>query len=87
VTDHLLPKERPAFLFCEGAMSTGSSPWHLRRIGPAGIKAGGGIDTNSLCGRVSVRNGGWDLLVRINAHHLLLACSSCAAQYRAAVKP
>lgn len=50
----------PEFAFCEPVSATDISPWHIRRVGPEGLKLGGGIPTPPLCGRESVIRG-WDL--------------------------
>ena len=82
------PGEKPAYAFCE---SVPLGPWHIRKVGGAGLKLGGGIDTPSLCERVRPMGdnsgtikglGGWDLNVRISEHHLSHCCRSCADIYR-----
>ena len=66
------------YSFCESVHATGRSPWHIRRL--AGErKLGGGIDTPSLCGRVTQ---GWDLEVEITEHHLEHACERCVQLYQ-----
>ena len=47
----------PQYSFCESIHGSFNT-WHIRLLTPAGRKLGGGIDTESLCGRV---NHGWDI--------------------------
>jgi hypothetical protein len=77
VPPYWLPGEKPPYAFCESV--TGIGPWHIRKLGPAGLKLGGGIDTPSLCGRLRplgdhtaerLGGGGWDLEVRITPGQL-----------------
>lgn len=76
--------EKPPFAFCESVHATGTSPWHIRRVGETGLHFGGAIDTPSLCGRVNPppTSNGWDLEVRITEHHLSHACPKCVEEYR-----
>ena len=73
------------YSLCESATATGTTKWHVRKLGPAGKKLGGGIDTPSLClklqpvgqpipGKKFKGTGGWDLDVRITNHHLENNC-------------
>jgi hypothetical protein len=62
--------------FCESIHAYGLSPWHLRRPTSAGLKLTGGIDTSSLCGRVS---RGWDLDVPVTESHFEHTCRDCLA--------
>jgi hypothetical protein len=68
------------YSFCESTAAGSRSPWHIREV-PVGEepKLGGGITTNSLCGRVA---RGWDLEVVIDEHHLGHAHSECVTEYR-----
>lgn len=52
--------ETPPYAFCELVFATSLRPWCIRKLGKAGLKLGGGIDTPSLCGRVqpSCTSGG-----------------------------
>ena len=59
--------------FCETMFASGVTPWHIRKLGPAGRKLGGGADTPSLCGK----DVAWDLSVEITAHHLTHCCLYC----------
>jgi hypothetical protein len=68
-----------AFVFCESVYATSTSPWHIRRLGPKGLRLTGGIDTPSLCNRVQK---GWDLMVKISTAHLTHVCAECADAYR-----
>lgn len=71
-----------SFSFCERDTSSGLGSWCIRQMSDAGRKAGGGIDTASLCGRVKA-HGGWDLEVELTDHHLSLnACAECVRRYR-----
>lgn len=74
------PGEKPPYAFCESIHAGGRSPWHIRKIGAAGLKLGGGIDSPSLCTRVT---RGWDLNVRITPHHLTHCCKECVKAYEA----
>ncbi len=46
------PGEKPEYAFCESVHAAPLAAWHIRRVGEAGLKLGGGIDTPSLCGRL-----------------------------------
>lgn len=70
-----------AHSFCESVYAGPRSPWHIRRLTSRGQFLTGGIDVDSLCGRVK-RGMGWDLAVEITEHHLTHACTSCVAAYR-----
>jgi hypothetical protein len=61
------------YSFCESINAGPDSPWHLRKLGSAGRKLGGGADTPALCGRTV----SWDLAVDINLHHLEHCCQRC----------
>jgi hypothetical protein len=67
--------------FCESVSASGNSPWHLRwRTGEK--KLGGGVDTDSLCGRVKAPHG-WDLEVdphKTGVEHDHV-CTRCRAEY------
>lgn len=71
----------PALTFCESTAASGNSPWHLRwRDGEK--KLGGGVDTDSLCGRVKAGHG-WDLQVepvKMGIEHDFV-CSGCREKY------
>ena len=69
------------YVFCESIHAGGASPWHIRRLGHAGVKLGGGIDTPGLCGRPEVGRG-WDLSVGLTEHHLGHSCPRCVTLYR-----
>jgi hypothetical protein len=47
------------FALCESVTATGTSPRHIRVLKENGMKAGGGADTDSLCGRPMA----WDLSI------------------------
>ncbi len=67
------------YSFCESVHVTGPSPWHIRKLDPAGRMLGGGITTPSLCGRV---DRGWDLSVVISIHHLGHSCRACVTAFK-----
>lgn len=62
-------------LFCESVTATDRSPWCIRRATTKGAMLGGGVDTDSLCGRVRSPHG-WDLRVRVTLNQRL-ACPRC----------
>jgi hypothetical protein len=71
-----------ALTFCESVHATGNSPWHLR-LREGEKKLTGGVDTDSLCGRVKAPHG-WDLKVeprQIGIEHDFV-CSRCREKYR-----
>jgi hypothetical protein len=35
----------PEYAFCESALASSLSPWHIRKLSGVGRKLGGGIDT------------------------------------------
>jgi hypothetical protein len=77
---------RIEFSFCESASATSSTPWHIRKLTKEGLKVTGGVDTNSLCGRVQSPLG-WDVdvdLSRFEADGRLEAvgCERCVREYR-----
>ncbi len=81
--------DHPPFAFCESVGASGRSPWHIRPLGPAGLKPGGGIDTPPLCKRFT---GGWDLLVKIRPAHFKqqkderrIVCPKCQDEYLALI--
>lgn len=47
------------FAFCEPVTATSMSKWHIRRVGPEGLRFGGGVPIEALCG-FDVRRG-WDI--------------------------
>lgn len=79
------------YSFCESSAAGSLSPWHIRKLGAAGVKLGGGIDTPSLCGRVDPEKwNGWDVAgVAITDAFLdgttngrRHVCAACVAKYR-----
>jgi hypothetical protein len=81
------PGEIPAFAFCEPRWAVMNAPWCIRPITATGLHLGGGVDTQSLCGRVHPvedmgSGGGWDLNVRLSKGQLARACPKCVAEYR-----
>jgi len=62
------------FSFCETAVATPYSSWHIRKLTDKGKFLSGGADTPSLCG-IKVA---WDLNVPLNPFHLeKKACKKC----------
>ena len=85
-----LPNEKPPYVYCESSLVGGVAPWHIRKVGPSGLKTGGGVDTRSLCEFIwpldDVKDGkrgfgGWDLNVRITPQNLSHACVKCREAY------
>jgi hypothetical protein len=71
-----------SYAYCESVHAGGLSPWHIRELDQSGkLKLGGGITTNSLCGRVA---RGWDLNVPISLGHDKHTCRDCLIEFRAA---
>ena len=71
----------PEYSFCESVHATSISPWCIRKLTDIGRKLGGGVDTESLCGRVE-KVKGWDLSVELDNHHLNNnACKKCLEIY------
>lgn len=52
------------YAFCEPVVAGSNSPWCLRKITDKGLRPGGGVDSNSLCGRVKAPYG-WDVDVPV----------------------
>lgn len=76
---------KPRFAYCEPVTATGITPDHIRRITDAGLKLGGGADTDALCGREL----GWDhrfvpedddvlALSETYVNNVRLVCPECA---------
>ena len=71
--------------FCEPVCVTGPDPWCLRYLTAAGPKYGGGVDTESLCGRVTPYHGGWDVDVPVTQDRLGRkghTCQRCLAKLK-----
>lgn len=73
-------EELDEYSYCESIHAGPLSPWHIRKL-TGGRKLGGGITTNSLCGRVAQ---GWDLSVPIALGHDRHTCRECLSEYRVA---
>jgi hypothetical protein len=72
------------YSFCETAVASCYSSWHIRALTKVGRKLGGGADTMSLC----EREVSWDLDVPISAFHLSRnTCSGCLENYQALELP
>ena len=69
------------FSFCEPVWATGRSRWHIRKVGPEGLKLGGGANA-PLCWNPDEWQNGWDLDVEITEHHLGHSCPRCVELYR-----
>lgn len=79
--------KKDRYSFCESAVATSFSRWHIRKLTEHGPKYGGGVDTPSLCGHIDPeRLGGWDLEVGISDAHLEHACSKCREKYLEAIR-
>lgn len=73
------------YVFCE---TIAAIVWHIRVLGPAGAKYGGGADTLALCGA----DPAWDLRVEINERTLTQPemgesgriCKTCCEKYKEA---
>ena len=63
------------YSFCESASASSSSPWCVRLLTDQGQKLSGGVDTESLCGRVKPPFG-WDLSVPFSIKHPSI-CPKC----------
>jgi hypothetical protein len=67
------------YAFCEPETVGGAAPWCLRLLTDTGPKYGGGIDTDSLCGRVKAHHG-WDVDVPVTQDrldHPRVTCAQC----------
>ena len=78
------PREIPKYSFCEAVTAGAHTRWHIRKV-MTRLFLTGGVDSNSLCGHVKPKPGGWDLNVKITEHHLSHACPECVEAYRKAV--
>lgn len=80
-----------SYSFCESSAAGPLSPWHIRALTSAGKKLSGGVDTESLCGHVTRKFGGWDLEAELRDDYPFdkvinsrrLVCKKCADMYRA----
>lgn len=68
----------PNYSFCESVNALPLGPWHIRPLTEEGQKLGGGVDTDSLCGRVKAPMG-WDVDVPFSEKNLA-ACPKCLAR-------
>lgn len=68
------------YAYCETVNASGSSPWHIRKLGKAGLKLGGGADTDTICGR----KPSWDIQSPVCDATLRagVACRECESEYR-----
>ena len=67
----------PKDSFCESIGAHWNSPWHIRPLTSNGKSMGGGVDTQSLCGRKM----SWDMKPDVNPHQLRHACEQCRMNY------
>lgn len=67
------------FSFCESVTAGSSGNWHIRKLGEAGHKYTGGIDTPSLCNHVRPPYG-WDLRVPVDRKYQGSTCPQCWAE-------
>jgi len=86
------------YAFCESSGAGSLSPWHIRPLTRKGKKLGGGIDTRSLCSKVSPSSdngvGGWDVSADVEGWNLDATtdgrrhvCKTCVDVYRNNSKP
>lgn len=66
---------REEYAYCEPVSASSMSYWHIRKLGPKGLRPNGGADTKALCGRVV----SWDLRVPLVQHNR--TCPQCWAEY------
>lgn len=66
-----------SYSFCEAVTASNISPWCIRELSAKGRMLSGGIDSDSLCGRVRSPYG-WDIDARVFASHPH-ACAKCGA--------
>ena len=72
--------------YCESVTASAISPWCIRELGPKGLCPGGGVDTESLCGRVKTHYG-WDIVtveVTPDNSARVEACPRCREMVRLA---
>lgn len=77
------PTDRPRFVFCRSAAAgfRRQPSQHIRELAyDEAPKLGGGIISNSLCGRIS---SGWDLDDELTDEALAAACPECVEEHRA----
>jgi hypothetical protein len=70
------------YSYCEPAWAAPLGSWCIRPLTDTGRKLGGGVDTESLCGRVLVGQG-WDLDVPVEADKPAI-CEMCEKLWAAA---
>jgi len=63
------PVSQMKLSFCEPVWVATAAPWCLRYLTDKGPKYGGGVDTESLCGRVKPPHG-WDVEVPVTQDRL-----------------
>jgi hypothetical protein len=82
-------EQAPApFAFCEPSWATTRSRTHIRRVGPEGLRLGGGVPDPALCG--AALHHGWDLptpidparLDRLVDWHVNPVCRDCADRWK-----
>ncbi len=78
-----------SWAFCEPETAGSMSRWCLRPMTKQGLKPSGGVDTNSLCGRVKAHHG-WDIQVPVTQDridHPDVMCPKCRVELgRAALR-
>lgn len=81
------------YAYCEPTCAGSLAPYCIRRLTAAGPKYSGGVDSDSLCGRVSARNfGGWDIERLVHAddfevsthRNRMMVCQRCVEKLREA---
>jgi hypothetical protein len=75
----------PKFAFCEHTTAGSRTPWHIRIVGPEGLKLGGGCPA-PLCRTYDRWINGWDMATPVSERFLVYACQECVAKYRKLVK-
>jgi hypothetical protein len=78
------------YSICESSFAAPWSHWHIRPLTEAGRKHGGGIDTPSLCGRVTPPDG-WDLeysvVQAVRTPKKANLCKTCLAKFKEKTDP
>lgn len=80
-SSHLAGEKMDQYSFCESVHAGSHSRWHIRKLTERGHKYSGGIDSPSLCGRLTAKISGWDINVAIRRENLSRACPECERAY------
>lgn len=73
------------YSYCEPVFAGSFGRWCIRPLTDAGPKYGGGVDTSSLCGRVSLKLGGWDIRVPFGSVKKSVVCIRCLEIFKTKV--